>query len=137
MVALLPSGRVIVPPVAAEMNCETDAMVPAIITALDADFDESARLVAAIVTVKGVGTVAGAVYKPVPSIVPTVPFPFGIPFTSQFIELSGLPALLMVAVNCRVELVGTVCVPTGEVTTVTVMSLVTVIEASACFELSA
>jgi hypothetical protein len=40
--------------------------------------------VAVIVTESGVGTIAGAVYRPVPVIVPTTSLPPGTPFTEKF-----------------------------------------------------
>ena len=58
---LLPSGRAMVPPLAAEMVCWTEAMVPATMIEAEADLVESAALVAVTLIVKGVGTVAGAV----------------------------------------------------------------------------
>ncbi len=60
IVTLLPSGRIMVPPEAAEIDCVTLAMVPAITTGTEADFELSATLVAAIFTVNGVGKLAGA-----------------------------------------------------------------------------
>ena len=134
---LLPSGNVIVPPCAADTVWVTLAIVPATITPVDADLVESATLVAEMFTVNGVGTEGGAVYRPVPSIVPTVPFPLGMPFTAHVTDLSGFPALVMLAANCRVEAVGTAWAPTGELETATAISLVTVTEASACLEVSA
>jgi hypothetical protein len=61
IVTLLPSGNVIVPPERAEMGCDTEAIVPATMTETDAAFVESAALVAEMFSVKGVGTVVGAV----------------------------------------------------------------------------
>ena len=57
---LLPSGKVMVPPEAAEIACVADATVPATITGDEAVLVGSATLVAVIVTVKGVGTLPGA-----------------------------------------------------------------------------
>ena len=81
--ALLPSGSVMVPPVAAEMGCDTCAMVPATMTDIEADFEPSCRLVAAMVTVYGDGTFGGATYSPEELIVPNTEFPPAMPFTDQ------------------------------------------------------
>src|SRR5947207_1502204 len=53
-----------------------------------------------MVTVGGLGTENGAVYKPAAEIVPTVEFPPGMPFTLQFPAVFDEP--VTVAVNCRV-----------------------------------
>lgn len=58
---LLPSGSVSVPPDAALMIPEVVAIVPATTVDRESFLFESAMLVAVIVTVKGIGTVAGAV----------------------------------------------------------------------------
>jgi hypothetical protein len=73
-----------IPPNAAEMNCATDVIVPATIIGIVELFVASALLVAPMFTVNGVGTVAGAVYRPIESIVPTVELPPATPFTDQF-----------------------------------------------------
>src|SRR6185312_5560886 len=52
-----------------------------------ADFDESATETAVIVTVEGVGTVAGGVYWPVVDIVPSVVLPPTAPSTSQVTDV--------------------------------------------------
>src|ERR1039458_9453269 len=56
----------------------------AIVTVADADLVESAALVTVIVTVLGLGTVAGAVNRPPAEIVPTVELPPAMPPTLQF-----------------------------------------------------
>jgi hypothetical protein len=58
-------------------------MVPATMTPKEADFVESATLVAAKETVYGVGAVGGAVYKPEAEIVPRVVFPPIVPLTDH------------------------------------------------------
>lgn len=58
---LLPSGKVMVPPEAALIACDAVAIVPATMIGTEADFVESAALVAVTVVVKGDGTEAGAV----------------------------------------------------------------------------
>ena len=115
----------------------TLAMVPATITGADADFAGSATLVAEMFTVNGVGIVAGAVYRPVAPIVPTVPFPPEIPFTVQVTDSSGFPPLVIAATNCRVLVVATDRAFAGFVDTPRTMSLVTVTAALADLELSA
>jgi hypothetical protein len=60
-VALLPSGKVIVPPDAPLIVCEMVAIVPDTMTDAEADLVGSSVLVALTVTVYGVGTAAGAV----------------------------------------------------------------------------
>ena len=60
---------------------------------------ESAALTAVTATAPaGAGGVAGAVYKPLEEIVPTVAFPPAIPFTFQVTAVLEVP--LTVAVNC-------------------------------------
>jgi hypothetical protein len=70
------------------------------------DFVGSATLVAVMVTVLGLGTMAGAVYvavlAPVLEISPKAAFPFCTPFTDHVTELSGWPWLFTTAVSCRV-----------------------------------
>lgn len=70
----------------------------AIVAWADADVVLSACEIAMIVTVDGVGTVAGAVNKPVVEIVPTVELPPDTPLTSQFTFVLLVP--VTVAVNC-------------------------------------
>jgi len=53
------------------------------VTAAAADFVESALETAVTVTVAGLGTAAGAVYRPAVVIVPTMAFPLAVPFTFQ------------------------------------------------------
>jgi hypothetical protein len=59
----------------------------------------SATLVAVIVTVEGWGAVAGAVYRPLAEMVPSVAFPPVTPFTLQVTRVFELP--LTVAVYCE------------------------------------
>ena len=53
------------------------------VTTLEAVFDASAALVALTFTVFGEGRVAGAVYFPVASIIPSADEPPAVPFTDQ------------------------------------------------------
>jgi hypothetical protein len=71
-----------------------------------------------IVTLLGVGTTAGAVYKPAVEIVPTVALPPTTVLTSQFTLV--FVALVTVAVNCWVCLVCSVALR-GEIATETVV----------------
>jgi hypothetical protein len=91
IVTLLPSGKVIVPPEAAEMDSVVLAIVPATTIETDADFVLSAAVAPVTVTVKGVGTAAGAVYRPAEVTVPTVEFPPATPLTDQFTDELKLP----------------------------------------------
>jgi hypothetical protein len=63
---------------------------------------ESATLTAVTVTTLGLGTVAGAVYKPVAEIVPTVALPPATLFTAQVTALLKLPVPCTTAANCCV-----------------------------------
>jgi hypothetical protein len=54
-----------------------------------------------VTTLLGVGGVAGAVYSPLVSIVPTIEFPLCTPLTCQFTRV--LLRFEMVAVNCTVS----------------------------------
>jgi hypothetical protein len=89
------------------------------VTIAEADFVESARLVAVMVTVCCVVMFAGAVYKPSPLIVPD---PAGL--IVQLTDVS--PALATVAVNdrlsplCRVALPGVILTATAGGRSVTV-----------------
>jgi hypothetical protein len=69
-----------------------------ILTAACADFDVSATLVAATVTLEGDGTTAGAEYSPAVEIVPTVELPPVTPLTLQITALFEDP--VTVAANC-------------------------------------
>lgn len=60
-------------------------------TALVADWVVSAALVALMVTVFGVGSVAGAVYFPVESMVPRVEEPLAVPLTNHETEVLEEP----------------------------------------------
>jgi hypothetical protein len=60
--------------------------------------DNSAWLVAVIVTLGEEGSAAGAVYNPVESMVPTAESPPPVPFTAQFTAVFVVP--VTVAVNC-------------------------------------
>lgn len=62
--------------------------------------DALALLVAPIVTLAGLGGVAGAVYSPVAEMVPRAALPPGMPFTPQ--ATAGFAVLVTVAVNCWV-----------------------------------
>jgi hypothetical protein len=82
-----------------------DRAVPAVmVTVAVVDWVVSANDVAVMVTVAGLGTVAGAVYSPLVLMVPTVKLPPMTPFTSQ-----NTPELLLLtdAENCAVVFVGT------------------------------
>jgi hypothetical protein len=78
----------------------------------------SAWEIAVTVTVAGVGTVLGAVYKPAEEMNPTVWLPKAMPFTVQFTAV--LVELATVAVNCCVWPVFTDA-PVGDKVTVTVV----------------
>jgi hypothetical protein len=71
-----------------------------------ADTDGAAPLVAVIVTDPDAGTEAGAVYRPLLLIVPTVLLPEATPFTFQDMDWSAVPCT--VAANFRVKPVRTV-----------------------------
>ena len=76
----------------------------------------SAALAALTVTCAGLGSFAGAVYRPVAEIVPAVAFPPTTPFTAQAtVVLLELPT---VAVNCCVCVIVTEAAP-GAISTVT------------------
>jgi hypothetical protein len=70
------------------------------VTAALAVFVVSAALVAITVALPPVGTVNGAVYKPVVEMEPTVELPPTMPFTTQETVVFVVP--LTVAVNCWV-----------------------------------
>ena len=91
MVTLLPSAKVMIPPDAAEITCELEATVPAIVTGNESLFVVSATAVAVMLTLNGVGTAFGAVYSPFTSTVPIVPFPPATPFTAQLTNGSKFP----------------------------------------------
>jgi hypothetical protein len=78
---------------------------------------ESAALVAVILTDPGLGTSAGAVYRPPTEIVPTVTLPLDTPFTLHVTAVLEVP--VTVGVNCCVPPTATVAV-TGEMETVIV-----------------
>jgi hypothetical protein len=91
----------------------------ATVTDAEAELVGSATLMAAIVTVAGEGTIAGAVYNPLAEILPLVEVPPATPFTDQVTLVSEF-VLVTAAVNCIVPanrtepLVGeTVTVATG------------------------
>jgi hypothetical protein len=62
----------------------------------------SAPLMAVIVTGLGLGTVLGAVYRPVAEMVPTVALPPGTALTAQVTALPAVPVPCTVAANCSV-----------------------------------
>jgi hypothetical protein len=66
------------------------------------DFIGSAILLAEMVTVFGVGAVAGAVYSPASLIVPTPDVPPDVPLTAQETPVLKAPVPVTVAVNCWV-----------------------------------
>src|ERR1700690_887228 len=66
------------------------------LTGLVAERDLSATLVALIVTEFGAGRIIGAWYFPVASMVPTVEFPLGTPFTDQVTVWFVFPVTLAV-----------------------------------------
>jgi len=76
----------------------------AMVIAALADFVGSAALVPVTVIVAGLGTTAGAVYSPVPEIVPLLEPPTTVQLTPR------LDVPVMVALNCTVPLVNTVAV---------------------------
>ena len=76
----------------------TETAISLATVTIDADFLEpSTTLAACTEIVAGIGKMAGAVYTPPESIVPTAAFPPGIPFTFQVTEL--LDEWATVAVN--------------------------------------
>jgi hypothetical protein len=88
------------------------------------------------VTVTAVfGGEAGAVYRPVESIVPTVPLPPATPFTVQVTALLLLPVTETVGVNCwvapaaKVALVGLIVMVTAGAVRVTVATATIVVSA--------
>ena len=76
----------------------------AMVIAALADFVGSAALVPVTVIVAGLGTTAGAVYSPVPEIVPLLEPPTTVQLTPR------LDVPVMLALNCNVPLVNTVAV---------------------------
>jgi len=91
------------------------------VTVAVADFVVSAAATAEIVTVAGLGTAAGAVYKPAEEIEPTVEMsPNTSPLTSQVTALVEPP--VTVAVNCAFCVVATDAV-VGLIVTLTVLLL--------------
>ena len=75
-----------------------ETAIGAIVTVALADLAGCATLVAVTVTAAGVGTEAGAVYKPEVVMVPTVLLPLVTPLTLQLTEVSEAP--VTVTVNC-------------------------------------
>lgn len=112
---------------AGETITDTDGGEVTVTTAA-ADLLGSATLCAVTVTFSAAAGVCGAVYSPLPEIVPNDVFPPAIPFTNHVTEETGRPALEIVLENCCVPPGCTVAKP-GEIETAT--SLVTVIEADA------
>src|SRR2546425_1265934 len=70
----------------------------------------SATLTALTVTGFGLGTVLGAVYRPVTEMVPTVALPPSTSFTNQVTAVLSPPGATTVAVNCCVCPTSTVAV---------------------------
>src|SRR5258708_22509557 len=68
------------------------------VTVVPADFEVSAWEIAVTVTAAGLGTAAGAVYKPAAEMVPTVALPPVIPLTCQVTAV--LVVFTTVAVDC-------------------------------------
>src|SRR5258708_39159019 len=68
------------------------------VTVVPADFEVSAWEIAVTVTAAGLGTAAGAVYKPAAEMVPTVALPPVIPLTCQVTVV--LLVFRIVAVKC-------------------------------------
>lgn len=93
----------------------------AMVTVASAVLLASAPDMPVMVTVCGLGTVDGAVYRPDPVMVPEVGVPPATPFTSQFTVL--LLAFFTSAVNCCVALVATVAV-VGEIAIDTALAVV-------------
>jgi hypothetical protein len=86
----------------------------AIVTLTEADLVLSVWLVAVMLNVAGLGTVAGAVYvtdNPDPLIVPYVELPFVTPFTDQVTAVLEVPDTAAVIV--KVALTCTVCAVVG------------------------
>jgi len=78
----------------------TDTVIPVSVTVAEAVLLGSAWATAVMVTVGGLGRTAGAVYRPVKEMVPTVALPPMMPFTSQNTAVLVTP--VTVAVNCCV-----------------------------------
>jgi hypothetical protein len=104
------------------------------VTAAEADLVVSAWEMAVTVTVAGLGTVAGAVYKAAVEIVPTVALPPVTPLTCHVTAL--LLVFFSVAENCCVAPAVTVAV-VGETETLITIAVVTVTKAEADFVVSA
>lgn len=100
------------------------------VTVAEADLVVSAWETAVTVTVAGLGTVAGAVYKPAVEIVPTVLLPAVTPFTCHVTAV--LLVFFRVAVNCCVVPAVTLAV-VGATETLITTELVTVTKAEADF----
>ena len=91
---VLPAGTV------AEPGATLTAMSSCSATLAVALAVESATLVALTLTAPPAGRIAGAVYSPLPEIVPAVAFPPATPFTAQVTPVFELPVTL--AANCCV-----------------------------------
>src|ERR671923_1004148 len=104
------------------------------VTCAEADFVASACDTAVTVTVAGLGTTAGAVYRPELEIVPIVALPPLTPFTCQVTAV--LLVFCTIAVNCWVPPAATVA-EVGEMVTLTVVAAVIVACAEADFVVSA
>src|SRR5438876_896764 len=109
-------------------------MAAVMVTWAEADFVASAWDTAVTVTVAGLGTTEGAVYRPELEIVPTVALPPLTPFTCQVTAV--LAVFCTVAVNCWVPPVATVA-DSGEIVMLTAVADVIVTWAEADFVASA
>src|SRR5919108_5931357 len=100
-----------------------------IVTCAEADFVASAWDTAVTVTVTGLGTAPGAVYRPELEIVPTVALPPVTPLTCQVTVV--LLVFCTVAVNCWVPPVATVA-DNGAIVMLTAVAaeIVTCVEAA-------
>src|SRR5258708_39802372 len=97
------------------------------VTVVPADFEVSAWEIAVTVTAAGLGTAAGAVYKPAAEMVPTVALPPVIPLTCQVTAV--LAVFRTVALNCcdvaTVTLIGgEIEMTTGLLATATIVAVV-------------
>ena len=125
IVRLLPFESVMVPPLEV-IVCVLAARVPVTVSVAEADLVVSATLVAAIVTLLGLGTTAGAVYNPLFEIVAVRRVSPATPSTVHLTAVFDEPVI--VALNCCVFPV-TIVPEVGEMETVIGFSIVIVAEA--------